>query len=131
MNRIDLQKLSNARIREAKILFAAEEYSGAYYLAGYAIECALKARIAKATQQHDFSDKERAQKSYSHRPLDLMRVADLYSEFQAAILSDSILATSWTVVSGWTEQSRYETWIAADADGLLKSYASRMEYCHG
>jgi hypothetical protein len=27
MNRADLQKLSNARIREAKVLFAAGEYS--------------------------------------------------------------------------------------------------------
>ncbi len=121
MNRTDLQQLSNARIRAAKILFAAAEYSGAYYLAGYAVECALKACIAKDTQQHDFPDRERAQKSYSHRPIDLMRVADLYNEFQAAMLSDPILATNWTVVSKWTEQSRYEFWTAVDADGLLNA----------
>jgi HEPN domain-containing protein len=47
MNRADLQKLSNTRLRQARILFAAGESSGAYYLAGYAVECALKACFAK------------------------------------------------------------------------------------
>ncbi len=53
MNRTDLQKLSNIRIREAKVLFAAGEHSGAYYLAGYAIECALKACFAKGVKRYD------------------------------------------------------------------------------
>jgi HEPN domain-containing protein len=76
MNRADLQKLSNMRIREAKVLFAAEEYSGAYYLAGYAVECALKACIAKSVQRYDFPDKSLAQKSYVHDLKDLLRLAD-------------------------------------------------------
>ena len=59
MNRADLQKLSNTRIREAKALFAAGEYSGAYYLAGYAVECALKACFAKNVKQYDFPEKGR------------------------------------------------------------------------
>ncbi len=76
MNRADLQKLSNIRIREAKILFSAGEYSGAYYLAGYAVECALKACIAKSVQRYDFPDKSLAQKSFVHDLGDLLRLAD-------------------------------------------------------
>ena len=57
MNRIDLQNLANERIAEAKILFDAGKWSGAYYLAGYAVECGLKACIAKLTKPDEFPDK--------------------------------------------------------------------------
>jgi HEPN domain-containing protein len=43
MNRFDSQKLASLRLREAKALLAAGFPEGAYYLAGYAVECALKA----------------------------------------------------------------------------------------
>ncbi len=84
MNRADLQKLSNMRIREAKILFAAGEHSGAYYLAGYAVECALKACIAKGVQRYDFPDKSLAQESYSHDLDKLIKLAKLNSELEVA-----------------------------------------------
>lgn len=119
MNRTDLQALSNTRMRESKILLNAQEYSGAYYLAGYSIECALKACIAKGTRQHDFPDKDRALKSYSHRPLELMKVADLYDDLQSAMRSDLVLARNWTIVTEWSEQSRYETWSGGKATALL------------
>ena len=119
MNRSHLHELSKARMREATILFDAGEYSGAYYLAGYAVECALKACIAKATQQYDFPEKDRAQKSYSHKPLELMKVAELYDPFEAAMRSDRILAVNWTFVTEWSEQSRYEMWNLGKAATLL------------
>jgi len=43
MNRVDLQQLAELRLKESKALFAAGFPEGAYYLAGYAVECALKA----------------------------------------------------------------------------------------
>ena len=52
MNRGDLQLLANIRLDEAKALLAASLPAGAYYLAGYAVECGLKACIAKLTNQH-------------------------------------------------------------------------------
>ena len=66
MNRVDLQALSETRIREAKSLLAAEFMDGAYYLAGYSVECALKACIAKQTQEHDFPDKKLVNESHTH-----------------------------------------------------------------
>jgi len=44
MNRADFQQLADERISEAAVLLAASKFSGAYYLAGYAVECALKGR---------------------------------------------------------------------------------------
>jgi len=38
--------MAKARIDDAKALRAAGRYDGAVYIAGYAVECQLKARIA-------------------------------------------------------------------------------------
>jgi len=34
-------------------------FDGAYYLAGYAVECAIKACIAKGTRRYEFPDKRK------------------------------------------------------------------------
>lgn len=57
MDRKGLQELSNVRLKEAKALLKVGMADGAYYLAGYAVECALKACIAKETRRYDFPDK--------------------------------------------------------------------------
>lgn len=80
MNRRELQELAKVRLKEANALLEAGFHDGAYYLAGYAVECALKACIAKATQRHEFPDKRRADASYSHSFRDLLRVAKLERE---------------------------------------------------
>jgi hypothetical protein len=41
VNRADLQQLAETRLREAKVLLDAGEWSGSYYLCGYSVECAL------------------------------------------------------------------------------------------
>lgn len=53
MKRQDLRELALLRLKEAQVLFANGCWSGAYYLAGYAIECALKACIAKKTERFE------------------------------------------------------------------------------
>ena len=50
-------------------------FDGAYYLAGYAVECALKACIAKGTLRGEFPDKKRVDSSYSHNLRELFKVA--------------------------------------------------------
>ena len=46
MNRRDLQELTRIRAVEAGTLLDQGMYDGAYYLSGYAVECALKACIS-------------------------------------------------------------------------------------
>src|ERR1035438_10042229 len=67
MDRKDLQELSKVRLKESAALLKAGLFDGAYYLAGYAVECALKACIAKETRRFEFPDKKRVDSSYSHR----------------------------------------------------------------
>lgn len=46
--RTDLLEIGDARLGEARSLLASSHYAGAVYLAGYAVECHLKAVICRA-----------------------------------------------------------------------------------
>ena len=126
MNRGDLQRLSNARIREAKILFDAGEYSGAYYLSGYAIECALKACYARQVVRYDFPEKK-VLKIFTHVLPELVVLAQLKDELLLARQSNQDFAASWDVVCRWSEESRYLSWANADAKEILNAIAHRKD----
>ena len=108
MNRKMLQDLSTVRLAEARALLKAKFPDGAYYLGGYAVECALKARIAKRTQQHDFPDKKLVEKSYQHDLVTLLAAAGLDKDFKEATDLDLDLKEDWNEVKDWTEQRRYD-----------------------
>ncbi len=55
MNRSDFRRLTEERVADAEILLANGRFNCAYYVAGYAVECALKACIAKRTQDGDLT----------------------------------------------------------------------------
>ena len=77
MNRAELQELSRIRFSEAKSLLRAGFADGAYYLAGYSVECGLKACIAKSTRRFDFPDKRSVEASHTHNLKDLVKVANM------------------------------------------------------
>jgi hypothetical protein len=72
-----LQALAEERARDAEALLNAGQWSGAYYLAGYAVECAHKACIAKQINQYDYPSKELALKAYTHDIRSLLNTAGL------------------------------------------------------
>ena len=125
VNRTDLQQLAEVRVEEARILFDARQFDGAYYLAGYAVELALKACIAKLTNQHDFYNKEIANNCFNHKPETLVRVAALQSWLEAAMAADPDLKSNWVVACDWTESSRYDRHDEVKAAGLLKAITDR------
>jgi HEPN domain-containing protein len=86
MDRKDLRSLSRVRFSEARALPKAGLPDGAYYLAGYAVECALKACIARETQRYEFPEKKRVDASYTHNLKELVRVAELRDELQATAM---------------------------------------------
>ena len=121
MNRVDLQALLETRIQEAKSLLAAGFTDGAYYLAGYSVECALKACIAKQTQEHDFPDKKLVNESHTHNLTELMRLAELTPILRAAMQTDTSFEDDWLSVKNWSKASRYEYWSSADAQSMLEA----------
>ncbi|MGL5132005.1 MAG: HEPN domain-containing protein, partial [Planktothrix sp.] len=101
MNRQDFQELALTRLQEAKVLLDNHQYSGAYYLSGYVIECALKACIAKKTQQFDFPDKNNVIDSYTHNLEKLVKVAGLDRELKS-LLNDRVFSSRWSEVRDWS-----------------------------
>ena len=77
MTRQDLQELAEVRLKDARVLSDAGRFSGAYYIAGYAVECALKACIAKQFHEHEFPDLQKVKQIYTHGYYTLVRVAGL------------------------------------------------------
>ena len=108
MNRSELQQLAELRLSEAQVLLDAGKFAGAYYLAGYAIECALKACIAKRTREFDFPEKQTVNRSHTHDLRQLMDVANMEEELAVAIAKDAQFYENWKVVRRWSEASRYK-----------------------
>ena len=111
MNRIDFQRLAELRLKEAKTLLSAELPDGAYYLAGYAVECALKACIAKRTREHDFPEKKLVNDSHTHDLGKLLELAGLSDLLKRDVANDEELKLDWENVREWSEQSRYHLYV--------------------
>ncbi|MBM3495147.1 MAG: DNA-binding protein [Armatimonadetes bacterium] len=111
MNRAAFQRLSHLRVREARALLRARCYAGAYYLLGYAVECALKACIAKQVKRHDFPPKD-GSKFYTHKPVELLRLAGLKESLESDIPHSPLLADSWATVKDWSEEVRYDASVS-------------------
>ena len=125
MDRKDLQDLSKVRLREATALLQLGLFDGAYYLAGYAVECALKASIAKETQRGEFPDRRKVESSHSHNLRDLVKVAGLDEVQLAQAGKDPDFRTNWDVVQSWSEQSRYRRHRPESARALLGAVGDR------
>jgi hypothetical protein len=121
--RKDLQRLAWIRLKEARILLRNECWDGAYYLSGYAVECALKACIAKRTLRHEFPDKRIVNDSYSHDLTSLTKTAGL--DLAGQIASDAIIAVNWAIVKDWDETSRYRGNSRKKARDLYRAVAAR------
>ena len=109
VNRNELQSLAEARLADAKVLLKNRRYDRAYYLAGYAIECALKACIARRTKRHDFPNLELARKVWMHDLTQLREHAELSDIMKEEFKADRSLEDRWNIVRNWSESSRYAT----------------------
>ena len=126
MNREDFQQLAEIRLREARTLLNARNFDGAYYLAGYAVECALKACIAKLTQQHDFPPERKfIEDCYSHEIDKLLRASGLTAQRDADATANPLFGKNWQLVKDRNEKARYLRWSNKAAKRLIKAIANK------
>ena len=111
MNRTELHALADIRIADARVLLDGGRYQAAYYLVGYAVECALKACVAKQIREHDFPDRKLILDSYTHSLEQLLAISGLKSQFEARVSADKSFEVNWTTVKDWNEASRYDSTI--------------------
>jgi HEPN domain-containing protein len=108
--RRDFRVLAELRAEDARVLLRSGRQLGAYYLAGYAVECALKACIAKQRKRFEFPPKKGSvEKMYSHNLNTLLDVAGLEAQLKKEIGANPDFAANWNTVKDWTAESRYQT----------------------
>jgi hypothetical protein len=108
MNRFDLQKIAEERVADAAALLDAGRFQAAYYLCGYAVECALKACIARKVREFDFPDRKLVNDSYVHNLTKLLTVSGIEELYDEKAGRNSVFAKNWSTVKDWSEMSRYD-----------------------
>ncbi len=125
MNRGDFQRLAEERLSEAQLLLAAGKWAGAYYLAGYAVECALKAcilaRIEREGVIFDNENKKFSEKCWTHDLSELVNLAKLNEAFEAWAETDEMIPPNCDAVTNWTETSRYTFKTQQMAEDLIEA----------
>lgn len=109
MLRTDLQALARTRLSEARLLLRGGHASGAYYLIGMSVECAIKACIAKKTPRYQFPDKKFAAQCYEHNLEKLIGVAGLEAARTAERGVDATFDINWSLLKDWDNESRYDS----------------------
>jgi hypothetical protein len=119
------------RRREARTLLAAQHWPGAFYLAGYAIECALKACIASQYKQSRFPDREKRDEVWTHELPKLVGFAGLAGKLRGERQRDPEFRVLWDWASnpakgGWSEQRRYRCdTFEREARDMCRAVSSR------
>ncbi len=109
MNRADLQRVALMRVRDSKVLLDNRRYAAAYYLAGYAVECGLKACIARQVRSGEFPPSARYWNDvFTHDLERLVGLAGLGDARRSFSDVSELFKRNWSVVQNWSEQARYE-----------------------
>jgi HEPN domain-containing protein len=130
VTRADFQQLADIRLQEAKILLDAGMWDGSYYLAGYAVEVALKACIIKMVMATSasflFQDRKFVEKCWTHDIEKLLELAGLKPAWTAATTGNPILWSNWAIANVWEEEKRYHRITEAEARGLYDAVSDAM-----
>lgn len=122
LNRETLQLLADSRVEEAKVLLQNKHWTGAYYLTGLGVECALKSSLARAVQRHDFPDKSFINRAYTHNLEELAKLdSELWIRLNDEITTDVALRDNWRTVRQWDDEKRYAVVDEAEAVSLYSA----------
>jgi hypothetical protein len=128
VNRLQWQQFAERWLVAAKALLAAHSWGPAYYVAGYAVECGLKAcilaRLAEVPELI-FDDRKFSERCWTHSPLELVKLAGLEAQRAADATANPTFGKNWLAVKDWSEQSRYENTSHQNAKRLYAAIADK------
>ena len=125
----DLKDLAETKLRESKALLDAGFPDGAYYLAGYVIELALKARICKILQWDTYPHqdiKEINKEFKTHKLYQLILLAGLSKDLENKKLNDKF-SENWSLIADWNESMRYKKSTGKTRDEEVKNTIFAIE----
>lgn len=120
--RAEFQKMADDRILDAQTLLDGQRWSAAYYLAGYAVECGLKACILANVERNPhviFEDRNFSASCFKHDASQLLDVTGLRGDLAREIDANRTLGDNWLKVKDWSERSRYEDRPRSEAEELV------------
>jgi hypothetical protein len=135
VNRVELQEMAEARVKDAKALLDGGRWEFAYYTAGYAVECGLKACVL-ARMIHTgwvFQEKWEAKVCLTQDLGKLIDLAGLRDELNNQLATSAAATTAlggppsgafagyWGKVLSWKVESRYQPRAEAEARGLYEA----------
>jgi HEPN domain-containing protein len=102
----DLRAVACARLRDAQVLLRDKRFDGAFYLCGYAVEIALKARICRTLKWPGFPESAKDFKGFkllrTHDLEVLLHFSGVEGRVKANYMSD------WSKVLDWDPEKRYQ-----------------------
>jgi hypothetical protein len=123
----DFWELSKTRLEDAEGLIGIGRWSCTYYIAGYAVECALKALILRSNERFGtiFEDKKSASQFvdgfFVHELERLFKTAGLEEAFGRDRGTNPLLDEAWKAVRDWRETSRYHQKSQQQAESLVQA----------
>ena len=112
MTEADWWELAEARLTDATTLLENGRGAAAYYLGGYALEAALKARITRYVAQNPgvvFESRKFLKLCWTHNFEDLFEAARLNQLFSDDLERRAKLKANWSVAKEWSESVRYSS----------------------
>lgn len=102
----DLRTIARARLRDARVLLRAKRFDGAFYLCGYAVEVALKARICQTLKWPGFPETANEFKNLHSLKTHSLEMLLRLSGVERRVKEKH--TTEWSVVSDWNPEKRYQ-----------------------
>lgn len=123
MDRQTLQRMSIERPLDAEALLQGRRWDYAYYVSGYAVECALKSCVLSRMIHTAwvFQEKWNAEKCRTHDLGKLVELAGLNGELNQRLKAGGGFEVSWAFTSAWKVDSRYQSHTENQARELLEA----------
>jgi HEPN domain-containing protein len=103
ISKAELANLARARLADASVLLKGKRFDGSFYLCGYAVELAVKARICRTLRRTGLPQSGDRTKSLRTHDLDALL---LFSGVETKIRTT--YAAEWGVVLDWNSEKRYD-----------------------
>jgi len=128
---MELQRMAEERIKDAKALIDGGRWEFAYYAGGYTVECALKSCVLARMIHTGWVFDEKVKNlgdCRTHDFLQLLRIAGMQDELYARVKESTALVDgfvdNWNTVEAWTVTSRYESKSEAEAKKLYDAIST-------
>lgn len=102
MQKVEIEKIVQARITDAEVLLEASRFDGSVYLCGYAIELGLKARICRTLQWDEYPTGGKYSTFKTHDLDVLLHLTGLEDKVKLKHMAE------WSIVAEWNPEARYK-----------------------